>query len=101
MRSLEHYPSTWCQQVAGVLQTKSPLSLKVTLRQLQAGMKLTFDECMEMEYRLTQQFLQSPDFFEGVRAAIIDKDQKPLWKPAQLENVTAEQITAFFSSAFV
>jgi enoyl-CoA hydratase len=51
MQALEHYPSAWCEQTATILSTKSPTSLKVTLRQLQTGTKLNFDECMALEYQ--------------------------------------------------
>ncbi len=96
MSALEHYPSAWCEQVVSVLSTKSPTSLKVTLRQMQEGVKMNFDECMQLELQLTKHFLHSHDFFEGVRAVIIDKDQSPKWKPAKLEEVTAADIEKFF-----
>jgi enoyl-CoA hydratase len=71
--------------------------LKVTLRQLQEGAKLTFDECIKLDYRLTNRFLNSHDFFEGVRAAIIDKDNKPQWQPSRLEEISAEDIALYFA----
>ncbi len=94
--ALENYPSEWCQEVLSVLQKKSPTSLKITLRQLQLGKKLNFDECMKLEYRLTNRFLHNLDFFEGVRAAIIDKDQQPKWQPSTLEEVKASNIESYF-----
>ncbi|MDR3491259.1 MAG: enoyl-CoA hydratase/isomerase family protein [Gammaproteobacteria bacterium] len=95
--ALDHYPDVWCQQVANELKTKSPTSLKITLRQLQQGSKLNFDECMDLEYRLTNRFINNHDFFEGVRAAIIDKDQNPIWQPATLEDVNEAAIDNYFS----
>ncbi|MDR3477331.1 MAG: enoyl-CoA hydratase/isomerase family protein [Gammaproteobacteria bacterium] len=95
--ALEHYPSAWCEEVTNMLILASPTSLKVTLRQLQEGEKLTFDDCMKLEYRLTNRFLKSHDFFEGVRAAIIDKDNKPQWQPAALGDVKAEDIDLYFA----
>ncbi len=51
---------------------------------------------MQMEYRLVHRFLQGHDFFEGIRAAIIDKDQTPHWQPASLENVSNQEIEKYF-----
>ncbi len=89
--------STWCHETAASIKTRSPTSLKVTLRELQEGSKLNFDDCMRMEYRLTNRFIKGHDFFEGVRAAVIDKDQKPHWRPATLEEVTLHQIENYFA----
>jgi len=77
------------------LLKKSPTSLKVTLAALLKGATLSFDECMTQEYRLVTSFLYHDDFFEGIRAVIIDKDQKPQWKPAHLDDVTEEMVTSY------
>jgi len=95
--ALEADASEWSQQTANLIKTKSPTSLKVTLRALQEGLNLDFDACMQMEYRLTTHFLQGLDFYEGVRAAIIDKDQSPDWHPARLEDVTAQDVSKYFA----
>lgn len=71
--------SPWCEKVLQVLQTKSPTSLAITCQALLQGAQLDFDQCMAMELRITEQCLHHPDFYEGVRAAIIDKDRKPRW----------------------
>lgn len=94
--ALEHYPDAWCEQMANVLNLKSPTSLKVALSQLQQGAKLSFEACMAMEKRLVKHFLQNRDFFEGVRAAIIDKDQMPVWQPGCLHEVTNEMVAQYF-----
>jgi len=96
--ALETYPSEWCRATATDLKTKSPTSLKVTLRALHEAEKKDFDGCMDTEYCLTEHFLNSHDFFEGVRAAIIDKDRAPKWRPAHLEDVKAQDIERYFLS---
>ena len=53
-------------------------------------------DCMKMENVIAEHFLQSHDFFEGIRAIIVDKDQAPHWKPATLEEVSDKAIKAFF-----
>jgi enoyl-CoA hydratase len=97
LRALEQYPDGWCQKVYAILQTKSPTSLKITLQQLQTGGTLSFDECMKLEYRLTSRFIEGHDFFEGIRAVIIDKDQKPRWNPAKLEEVSLHDVEKYFA----
>jgi len=79
------------------LQKKSPTSLKVTLSALQKGATSTFDECMAQEFRLVSHFLHHHDFFEGIRAIIIDKDQQPKWQPPKLAEVTEELVNTYFS----
>ena len=71
------------------LLTKSPQTLKVAFRQLRTGRRLTdFDVNMAMEYRIGARVVARPDFIEGVRAVIVDKDNAPHWSPDHLEGVT-------------
>ena len=69
----------------------------MTLRALQCGAQLNFDACMEQEYRLVNRFLLGHDFAEGIRAVIIDKDQKPHWRPNTLDGVTATDVEKYFA----
>lgn len=95
--NLSHVQSPWGQVVMTKLLEKSPTSLKVTLRELQHGAHLNFDDCMKMEFRIAQKFLTTSDFYEGVRAALIDKDQNPIWRPDTLEEVSATFVEDFFT----
>lgn len=97
MHALRQSTSALCNEAAHTLLKKSPTSLKVTLRALQEGQYLDFDACMRQEYRLACHFLQSHDFLEGIRAVIIDKDQRPVWYPASLEEVTENEVETYFS----
>ena len=90
-------PGEWAAKTLSVLKRKSPLSLCVTHRQLRQGGDLEFEEVMKMEYRLSQRFMAGDDFFEGVRAAIIDKDNQPGWQHASVDDVTAAEIDAYFA----
>ena len=94
--ALEKDNDKWGQQCLTELQKRSPTSLKVTLEQLQRGQDMTFDDCMRMEYRLNRRFIQNNDFYEGVRAAIVDKDRKPKWEPADLNKVSKEHVLRYF-----
>jgi enoyl-CoA hydratase len=96
MQTLQAAAHPFYQQAAAALAKKSPTSLKVTLRALQTGQQLDFDACMQQEYRLACRFLQQHDFSEGIRAAIIDKDQTPFWEPPTLQAVSASLIDQYF-----
>ncbi|CAH3121125.1 unnamed protein product [Porites lobata] len=76
----------------------SPTSLKITLRQLQEGAKLNLADCLKMEYRLTQRCMEDNDFYEGIRAVLIDKDNSPKWNPGTLNAVTQEKVEHYFET---
>lgn len=96
--ALEAEGSDWASAQLAILKTKSPQSLKVTLRQLRAGRAMArFAEVMAMEYRLGGRVVRSHDFQEGVRAVIVDKDNTPNWSPATLEAVTDADLDALFA----
>jgi enoyl-CoA hydratase len=94
--SLADDKSLFASETLKALQTKSPTSLKVTYRQIREGAKLGFEECMRLEFRLTNRFMAGHDFYEGVRALIIDKDQAPKWNPARLEDVSDAALDSYF-----
>lgn len=89
--------SSWAQNILTVLKSKSPLSLKITFEQIQKAKKLSLGQCLEMDYILAQHFMKSDDFYEGVRAMVIDKDKNPRWKQSTLEAVSSEMVKCFFS----
>lgn len=79
------------------LGSRSPTSLHVAFRQISNGRGLSMDECMKMEFRILNRMLAGHDFYEGIRAAIIDKDRKPAWRPAGLGEVAGADIDAYFA----
>lgn len=96
--ALEADGSDWALAQLAILRTKSPQSLKVTLRQLRAGRAMTdFAEVMAMEYRLGGRVVRTHDFQEGVRAVIVDKDNAPKWSPETLEDVSDADLDALFA----
>jgi enoyl-CoA hydratase len=97
--ALDSEGSDWAKATATELRRKSPTALKVALRQLHQASALTFGEAMIVEYRLARHFMAGHDFFEGVRAAVIDKDRIPVWRPASLTEVDDETVDAFFAPA--
>lgn len=95
--SLKADGGEWAARVAAAIEGKSPTSLLVAYRQIREGARLSFEDCMKLEFRLTNRFMHGHDFYEGVRAIIIDKDQKPQWKPATLEAVAQGDVDAYFA----
>jgi enoyl-CoA hydratase len=95
--ALEQAGDRFACEVLSELGTKSPTSLKVTFEQLRRGRNLAFDDAMRLEYRLVHRFMQAHDFMEGVRALIVDKDNRPRWQPARLEEVSADTIERYFA----
>jgi enoyl-CoA hydratase len=91
-------PSPWAAEQLAILRTKSPLSMKVSLRQLQRGKTMaSFADNMVMEYRIGARQVMTRDFAEGVRAVIIDKDNRPAWDPPDLAGVTDAMVDAIFA----
>ena len=96
--SLESDSSMFAAETLKALKTKSPTSLKVTFRQLREGRQLGFEECMRLEFRLTNRFMRGHDFYEGVRAVIVEKDNAPKWAPDTLGGVKSEDVLAYFAA---
>jgi enoyl-CoA hydratase len=79
------------------LATKSPMSMAVALEQTKRGGQLSFEEAMRMEFRIVSRLTRDADFYEGVRALIIDKDNKPRWNPAGIEMIDPARVAAYFA----
>ena len=81
------------------MRKASPTSLKVTLRNLrEAASFKRVEECFQQDYRISLACIAGHDFIEGIRAAIVDKDRKPAWRPDRLEAVTPEIVDRHFQS---
>lgn len=87
----------WARQQADILDTRSPTSMKITLEQLRRGSELDLDAVLQMEYRISQACMEGHDFHEGIRAVLVDKDHKPQWKPATLEEVDEALVERHFA----
>ena len=87
----------WAAETHAGLLTKSPTSLKITLRQLIRGRGFTIEDALALEYRLTQHVMAGHDFYEGVRAVLVDKDQRPRWDPPTLAAVDEALVEAYFA----
>jgi len=89
--------SEWAAGVARDLRARSPLSLKITLKHIRNAAALDIRQTLIADYRLACRFLDGHDFHEGARAALIDKDGQPRWRPARLEEVSAAMVEDYFA----
>jgi enoyl-CoA hydratase len=94
--ALEAESADWARAALASLAAASPTSLKITLRQLQLGACFDVPQALQLEYRMTQHVMQRHDFFEGVRALLVDKDQSPKWRPASLAAVSEDDVAFYF-----
>ena len=86
----------WAEETVSVMAARSPLAMSVTHEQLRRGASMSLEECLEMEFRMDQDWLPRGDMLEGVRAQIVDKDKQPKWNPPTLAEVTRASVQSFF-----
>lgn len=87
----------WAGKTAALMRTKSPMSLKLALAQVRRGKDWDFETCMRAEFRIVSRIIHGHDFYEGVRAVIVDKDNNPRWQPATLAAVSEAEIERHFA----
>ena len=88
----------WAKKTHATMLEKSPTSLIITYRQLTQYGDLDFEAAMKVEYRMAIRCNFSHEFYEGIRAQIIDKDRQPKWRPARLEDVGQDLIESYFQA---
>jgi enoyl-CoA hydratase/carnithine racemase len=98
LESLVHKESKFATTTLATLKTMSPTSLKVTLEGLKRGAKAqSIAEALQMEYRIVMHMMkEGSDFYEGIRAALVDKDGRPNWNPTNVADVTDEMVNQHF-----
>ncbi len=94
---LESAKGGWAAAALKALRTVSPSALHWTLLALRRGADLELPAALDAEFRLTKTTMAHPDFAEGVRAMVVDKDRKPAWQPARIEDVDPAAIAALFT----
>jgi enoyl-CoA hydratase len=86
----------WAAPALKALQTVSPTALAFTLEAFRRGANLTLNNALDAEFLLTRTTMAYPDFAEGVRAMVVDKDRQPKWQPAQIEGIDQNRVAAMF-----
>jgi enoyl-CoA hydratase len=89
--------ASWAKKTAATIRSKSPTSLKIALAQMRRGKAWSFADCMRAELRIVSRLVHGHDFYEGIRAVIIDKDNRPCWQPATLEAVSDADVDRHFA----
>jgi enoyl-CoA hydratase len=97
LERLEAEGTEWASKTKGLLLTKSPFACLVTFQQMTAGAALDFDGCMELEFRVAPRITRQPDFIEGIRAVLVDKDNAPKWSNASLSEVDMAVVEGLFA----
>jgi enoyl-CoA hydratase len=77
---------------------RSPTSLRVVLEQMKRGRGLSIEDALVLEYRLVQGCMDGHDFFEGIRAVLVDKDHAPNGRPARLDEVGPDLVERHFAA---
>lgn len=87
----------WAENALAAMGRMSPTALKIAFRQIREGRDLDFEDCMMLEFRLSQRVIPGHDFREGVRALLVDRDMSPHWAPPTLAEVTDDAIEGVFA----
>ena len=95
---LESSNDIWAQEALNAINKSSPTSLKISLKQLRLAKYKSFKDNLIIDYRLSQSCMAGVDFYEGVRSVLVDKDFKPIWNPAKVENVSSKLVNSHFKS---
>jgi enoyl-CoA hydratase len=99
VEALQKEDDVFAREALDVLARRSPTSLKLTLRLLRLGRNSSgLVECLEREFGAGLEILRGHEFYEGVRAAVIDKDRNPKWQPASLSEVGEADLDRYFAS---
>lgn len=88
----------WAAQTAAMLRSRSPMMLCVTLEQIRRARDMSLEDELRMELDMMHEVFRHGDGVEGIRALAIDKDHKPRWSPARLDEVSPARVRAFFDS---
>jgi enoyl-CoA hydratase len=100
LASLAHEAKAGSAFAAKALQTirsKSPTSVAIAFEQMRLGGAMSFSEAMATEFRIVSRIVAGQEFYEGVRAVVIDKDNAPRWRPETIEQLDASAIAAYFA----
>ena len=96
--ALEQEDGPWVKEALAAMQRASPLSLKLTLRQMRLGVGMEIEAALQLEFRIIQHLLAGADFYEGVRAVLVDKDKKPRWRFPTLAEASEAEVERHFES---
>ena len=94
---LENEATDWARETLATLRTMSPSSVMWSFAAVRRGAGLSLRDALAAELALTRQVTRHPDFAEGVRAMVVDKDRQPKWTPDRIEAVDPVAIAAMLA----
>ncbi len=98
VKALEAAGTPFAIKAAAAIRRNSPLSVATAFEAVRRARSFaTLEECLRQEYRFTYRSQDMAEFLEGIRAAVIDKDKKPDWKPARLEDLDPARVEALLA----
>ena len=92
MARLEESHTEFANNTKKMLAKMSPLSMAIVFEQLKRGSKMSVRECFEMEYKIAAGFFDHTEFFEGVRALLVDKDKQPKWHYKTVTRIKSDDV---------
>ena len=96
LQRLTSLESASAQDVLDTLRARSPTAVLWTFELMRLGAGRTLEQCLAVERALAGHAIRHPDFAEGVRAMVVDKDRNPRWFPARIEDVPLDGVKALF-----
>jgi enoyl-CoA hydratase len=94
---LDAESSSFATEAAKAIRAKAPLSLAIAYRQMTIGANLSVDEAMRTEFRIVSRVCRGEDFYEGIRATLLDKDFPPRWTHSTIDDVTPRELDGYFA----
>lgn len=94
--ALDQSQSDFAVQTLKTLQTRSPISLHITFKHIHMARHETYNQSIERDYQLACAFFSQTDVYEGIRAAVIDKDRNPKWTHSSIFNISVADIDYYF-----
>ncbi len=95
-KNLKNDNSEWSKKQLATLNKMSPTSLKVTFKYIHTAASFSLQQVLQTDYILSKNFVRDNDFFEGVRALLVDKDNKPNWQPSDFSHIDDSRVNAYF-----
>ncbi len=88
----------WAKGLAAEIRTKSPTSMAVGLKEMRVAARLDLEGALTLDWRIVCRILEGTDFVEGVRAQLVDRDFRPVWKPASVAALDPAEIDAHLTT---
>jgi len=89
--------AAFARESAAMIRANSPTTMRIALAQIRQGRQLDFESCMRLEYRIVSRVVREHDFYEGVRAMLVDKDKAPRWNPPRLDAIPPSGVSRYFA----